>query len=510
MNCADRAWIASDKRRELYLPGRIYPQFHERQRPAVRCSQNPRYLLRSAKAKFRPCPPPGQRNAPGNGWPESQLKNKPIYTATSFSTPTVLHRAIMTDPIPALRFIPFRKQDIVTMCLGRGDLDASGQQMFRELSRVLESVFHFEFHQLLEALKDNYAASDPDTTTRLPVGAAHDDATAGSRLAGLLGELLDKANYEKLTHADLEQALLESSLFKIRLHVDFGDFSEVLLFYRGAEQREETVRVWWGLRRRTLRFTNYDRVVLYLRFRPDYKPGNATFPIPGRSAVLMKLFQNVPKADLEMLFPNTRIRMRNIDKLMIGVPAAVSGGIILATKLSATLVLLGSLLGFWLGLHAKPVHLDTAALTALFVGLATLGAYFWKQFSNYKNRKLRFMQSLTENLYFKNLDNNAGVFHRLVDEAEEEECKEAVLAYYFLLTSPQPMSRATLDAVIEKWFLDKWQCEINFEIDDALGKLKNFGLVSHEHEQWSALPLDAAMQRLDKRWDDYFRFANPV
>jgi len=415
----------------------------------------------------------------------------------------------MTEQIPALRFNPFRKRDIVSMCLAKGDLDTSEQQVFREFSRLLESIFHFEFHQLLETLKDSYAAIDPDSTTRRLQNAARGDLPV-AHLAELLGELLDKANYEKITHADLEQALLESSLFKIRLQVDFSDFSEVLLFYRGVEQREETVRMWWGLRRRTLRFTNYDRVVLYLRFRPNYRPISATLPIPDGSTVLLKLFQNVPKADLEMLFPNTRIRMRSLDKFMIGVPAAVSGGIILATKLSATLVLLGSLLGFWLGLHAKPVHLDTAALTALFAGFVTLGAYFWKQFSNYKNRKLRFMQNLTENLYFKNLDNNAGVFHRLVDEAEEEESKEAILSYYFLLTSPQPLSRAALDAVIENWFQDKWQCKINFEIDDALDKLKKFGLVIHDQEQWSAIPLGLAMQQLDQRWDNYFRFANPV
>ena len=45
------------------------------------------------------------------------------------------------------------------------------------------------------------------------------------------------------------------------------------------------------------------------------------------------------------------------------------------------------------------------------------------------------MKALADSLYFKNLDNNAGVFHHLVDAAEEEEFKEAVLAYYFLLTA---------------------------------------------------------------------------
>ena len=414
----------------------------------------------------------------------------------------------MTNPVPPLRFIPFRKHDVIEMCLGRGELDADAQPQFREFCRLLQSVVHFEFHALLEALKDSYAGSDPDADTRRLDNDTH-NAASEARTVELLADLLNRANYEKLTRADVEQALHESSLFQIRLHVNFDDFSEVLLFCRGAEQREETLRTWWGLRRRTLRFTNYERVVLYLRFRPDYDPGKATIPIATRSAVLLKLFQNVPKADLEMLFPNTRIRMRNIDKLMIGVPAAVSGGVIVATKLSATLVLFGSLLGFWLGLQAKPVQLDAAALTALFVGLATLGGFIWRQFNVYKNRKLRFMQSLTQNLYFKNLDNNAGVFHRLLDEAEEEECKEAILAYYFLVARAQALTSAELDAAIEQWFRERWQCEINFEIEDGLNKLKEAGLVNCSQDRWSAVSLKEAMQRLDKRWDDYFRFANP-
>ena len=95
----------------------------------------------------------------------------------------------------------------------------------------------------------------------------------------------------------------------------------------------------------------------------------------GSGSTLLKLFQNVPKADLEMLFPNTRVRMRTIDKLLIGVPALISGGIVLTTKLGASLVLLGSLLGFWLGLGGHPVEMNK---TSIMVLLAGLGGYLWK------------------------------------------------------------------------------------------------------------------------------------
>lgn len=86
------------------------------------------------------------------------------------------------------------------------------------------------------------------------------------------------------------------------------------------------------------------------------------------------------------------------------------------TKLGATLLLMGSLLGFWLGVSSEPVQLDKAALLALVAGLGALGGYCWKQFRNFGNRKLKYTQALTENLYFKLLDNNAGVGGNVVEE----------------------------------------------------------------------------------------------
>ena len=60
------------------------------------------------------------------------------------------------------RFIPFRKRDIVETCLD--DAKLAGQEAdFRQLYYMLSSIFHFEFHQIIESLKDSYAAFYPDT-----------------------------------------------------------------------------------------------------------------------------------------------------------------------------------------------------------------------------------------------------------------------------------------------------------------------------------------------------------
>ena len=406
----------------------------------------------------------------------------------------------MTGTDSKFRFIPFRRQDIVEMCLQDARLTSQAQD-FRQLAHMLAQIYHFEFHRVVDALKNAYADLDPDRDTR-PV----DSVARGEQAAfvDLLAGLLEKANYERISEAELNQALNESSLFKIRLQVDFSDFAEVLLFARGQSLRSELLPTWFGLRSRRIEFINYERVVVYLRIRDDYQNTAVENSHNRAGATLLRLFRNVPRADLEMLFPNTQVRMRLIDKLLIGVPAVVSGGIVLTTKLGASLLVLGSLFGYWLGVHDQPAELDQARVVVLLTGAAALVGYLWKQFSNFKNRKIRFMQALTQNLYFKNLDNNAGVFHRLTNDAEEEEAKEALLAYYFLLASPDALERAELDRQIEQWFHRQWNCELDFEIDDALQKLLSLGLVEALEGKLQAVEIEHGIRLLDQRWDNYF------
>jgi hypothetical protein len=393
--------------------------------------------------------------------------------------------------IPPSNFIPFRKRDIVEMLLIDAQLPDAQEKQFREFCEILQSVFHFDYHHTLEDLKNAYAPLNPDRDTRRPAGIVE---AASGQFAQQMETLLERANYEKLTEADMQRALEENSLFKLRLHVDFEDFDEVLLFTRGEHVKQETEKRFFGLLERSLSFNNFDRVVIYIRFKTGL--------------TLLKLFQNVPRADMEMLFPNTRVGMRLIDKLIIGVPALASGVVVLSTKVGASILLLGALLGYWLGLSTEPVELSKATAIALLAGMGGLGSFIWKQFSNFRNRKLRFLQSLTENLYFKNLDNNAGVFHRLVDDAEEEECKEAILAYFFILfgnrlCSERAGNRQALDRQIETWFRQRWDCRLDFEIGDALQKLANLGLIS-EGEVLRAEPVESARRLLDERWDNYF------
>jgi hypothetical protein len=207
-----------------------------------------------------------------------------------------------------------------------------------------------------------------------------------------------------------------------------------------------------------------------------------------------------------MLFPNSEVRMKTIDKLIIGVPAAVSGIVLTATKLGGTILLIASVISFWLGLTQKEVKIEQQHLIVLALGLATLGGFLFKQINKFKNRKIKFMKALSDNLYFKNLDNNTGVFHHLVDTAEEEEFKEAILAYYFLLAEDRDLTTTELDETVERWFENKHNCRINFEIEDALQKLERWNLVNRDGNIIRGKNMTDAMQQLDKIWDNYFLY----
>lgn len=411
------------------------------------------------------------------------------------------------------RYIPFRKRDIVAMCLAEGTLAGAEAEAFSQCAAMVASLIHHEFHARLDALKDAYApvAADADTRAVKALDGARPPAEPQD-LVRALTAVLERANYEIVPRKELHNALTQESLFKVRLHVNYDDFEEVLVFKRGESQRTERIRRWFGLRKREVTFVNYDRVLVYVRFKDaahfKRRRRKRLHFVPG--TVFIKLFQNIPKADVEMLFPNAEVRMKFADKLAIGVPALVSGAIVALTKLGATAVLIGALVAFWMGWRKDEVKLDQAALLGLAAGIFAVGGYLWRQFSNFRNRKIHFLKVLADNLYFKKLDTNAGVFHRLIDAAEEEECKETLLGYYFLHVAKAPVAAADLDRQIEAWFRDKWGCTLDFEVEDALGKLVRFGLAEKEGGAYRAVPLGEARRRLDRFWDNLFDGGEPV
>ena len=391
--------------------------------------------------------------------------------------------------------IPFTKEDILSELVTQLDSDKITDA--NKFFMLIKNQVHLEFYQTIEELDHNYKPFNPNTVEQ--ESSIQPDS---STFIKHLKYALTKANYKALGDAELAEALEATSLFKIRLFVDFNDYQQTILFTRGESIRKEEVALFGRFFKREIEFNNYDSVVMFLHLKDEIVDSTLQEScVPG--SVVLKMFHNVPKADIEMLFPNTKIRMRLKDKLMIGIPALISGVVMAVTKLGASFIIIAALVGFWFGFSDEPVDLNKTSLLALMAGLGTIAGYMWKQFSGFNKKKLKFVQTLIENLYFKNLDNNEGVYYRLVNEAEKEEVKEILLAYFYLLQSKKPLDVKELDTGLEQWIKETWDCSVNFDIDDAIEKLKRLDLVTQVDSSFTAVNLSDAIQHLDHRWDNY-------
>lgn len=390
--------------------------------------------------------------------------------------------------------IPIPRREILAALVD--DRDPREAAQLRECAARLVAIYHFEFHAELEGLKRGYAPFNPDLERRTPI-----DGSAGAAAPSFterLRSVLERGNYERLTDDDVAHSFASRSLFPIKVIVDTAVYEDFVIYARGESLRTSEVPRWYGLSRKTIEVPTFDRVCVYIRFKtaaqlelPDTKLAKQPFS-PGTS--VLKLFRNIPKADLEMLFPNCRLTMRPIDKLLFGVPALL-GGVPVLVKLVPAAFALGIVLGLRSG------GIDEQAIVTGITGLAVLGGYLFRQWSKFKNRRVKFVKVLSENLYFRNLDSNEGVLTRLIDEAEEEEGKEALLAYVLAQRARDGLTVGELDAQVEDWLAEKFELQTNFEIGDALVKLETLGLIERKDDRIVAGPPAETLLQLETRWN---------
>lgn len=396
------------------------------------------------------------------------------------------------------RFVPRRLGHLQEELASEPWHDPDDADRFRAFGRLVAALYHYEFHDREQAVVDAWADMA-------------DDPAAAETVATELGGLLDDANYTPITMAELDRALTEESLIPLRLNVNLDDYDELLIYRRGARSESVSIPKLRGLYSQEQTITVDERVVVHTRVKPQawfdergIDPAGRNL-IPGLSS--LKLFQNVPRADIEMLLPSTEVRFRPIDTVVMGVPALVSGLVVLTTKLLPTIGLIGLVVAAWLGLRDETPDLDQTALLLLFGGAVTLGGFLMRQWTKFKNRRVEYLKTLSENLYFRTLADGPGVIHTLLSSAEQQEVAEVLLAYRFLLASTTGDDGTTmgqLDAAVEEWLGRTCRLDIDFEVDDAVDKLRRLAAVE-DGVPLRARPLPQVLASLDRRWDDLFR-----
>ena len=199
--------------------------------------------------------------------------------------------------------------------------------------------------------------------------------------------------------------------------------------------------------------------------------------------VYIKLFKNMPRSDVEMIFPNTKVKFRLFDKIKFGVTA-------------------GS--GFGVGVVGTASKIAIASNPyTLVMALAGLGGVALRQASNFINQRNRYMVVMARNLYFHSMADNRGVMTLLADRAAEEDIKEEMLLYSVLAKERVNVrDLEAIDEAIERYLSQTFGIHVDFDVEDALHRLKQEGIVTeHPDGTLQALPPREAALHIDKLWD---------
>ncbi|MEL7047731.1 MAG: TMEM143 family protein [Pseudomonadota bacterium] len=414
------------------------------------------------------------------------------------------------DVRPLEKFIPITRFALMDR-LSKPKAWANGEaKAARRFFKYLDYWRHQTYSARLLELDQIYEPFSPDSDLLMTRKFTKDELSRmKTELISEMRSILIQANYEEISSEQVDAILSKDTHYGLDLHVDFDAFEHSMIFYRGASSRKDH-------RRRIQKFflkeefdvPIYQRLFLLFKLKPletailemmerekinrkeaEKKVRKQRAHIPesvSQDNIYMKLFKNIPRSDVEMVFPNTVVKYRLFDKIKLGGGSAVGLGVSLfaaAGKLGAVLV--------------NPI----AAITVV----GGLGAAIFRQAMNFVNTKQRYMVIMAQNLYFHSMADNRGVMIKLVDRAAEEDVKEEILLYAVLAKSPANRSDLDdIDRAIEKYLATAFGVTLDFDLEDALSRLLEDGLVTEEPDgTLRTLPPAIAAEHLDEKWDRF-------
>lgn len=375
-------------------------------------------------------------------------------------------------------YIPVRVTDLIDLLLqeaGTPEFDppaAEDQAAFRQFAAALAARLHAGFRSTLQLLKDAYAPFDPDAdTARLRPATEAEECACRDRLFASFTEMLARAGFHRMSRPEVEQTMRGSSDWGIEMDVCWDVFDRVEVYYRGKGVGLRTRRPWWRLfRSQEVIVPTFSRVVFILKQREHPRLG----PQADTDNVFLKLFKDIPQMDIEMLLPGTRLRMPRLERGKLGGSVLGSIGYV-ALKLS----------------DLKIATLLSGSLFALYTPLALIFGYGYKTIASYQVSRRTYMLQLAQSLYYQNLDTNAGVLYRLFDDAEEQELRQLLLAYYFLwrFAGPAGWTAAALDARVAADIEKRLGDPVGIDTSAALTRLERFRVVQKVNENYLAVPV---------------------
>ncbi len=385
-------------------------------------------------------------------------------------------------------YIPISRSRVKEKLFQLDELTDESVTGLGKISQMLEVIWHHSSHAQLERLKSLYESMDPDQ-----IGIP--DSVGKEGFLETLRGALHNGNWKEISEEEIEAANEGENMFPISLDVRLDELVTSHLYKLGEVSVPGIRTSWFGLKKKEVTTEAFDRVIQILQYHDqewfEEKKRMKHYPGEVAAGLHLRLFKTVPKLDLETIFPNTSPEMRYFDKVKIIAPLV--GG------LFTLLLKFGPLL-----FGGDAGNTSTSIVSGICVAL---GTYILKSYMTYQKTRDKYQTQISRNLYFKGQANNAAVLNMVIDMAEEQEVKEALLAYTFLLVDQKNHNYDSLDQRIEQWLLDTFNVEVGFEIEDAIRKLSEMKLLlKNDDGSLSVLPVKESLNVLDTYWDTIYSY----
>ncbi len=365
--------------------------------------------------------------------------------------------------------------------------DSWPAEIYDDVMATLENLAswrHQVYAKRLSAIMESYLPFSPDRDTIKVVDLSEAQLMEKRQdLMERMEVILERANYEEISDDELDAFFTAQGPYGLNLKVDMSEYDESLVYYRGSDEQREEKRDWRKLylKKYTDVIPIFQRLFLVLKLKPEHirikeimerdgidekkaakrlKKNRKNLP-DGISTdhIYLKTFKNIPQSDLEMLFPNTKVEFKMFDKIKFWVSA---GGGTISGLVGAVIKILGSAL----------------SLVTLIIAIAGFGGVMVRQITSFFNQRNRYMMVLAQNLYFHSLANNRGALTLLLDRAEEEDIKEEILLYSYLVHNTVELhERVEAQREIEAYLNGEFGITIEFDFEDALERLLEDGMV---------------------------------
>lgn len=381
---------------------------------------------------------------------------------------------------PDDRFVPLRARELTEALAADAATFGLAPDDVHALAAALHEVIEQETAAFERGLDELYAFFNPDRDTQ-PVRPLCEQRTpaAYAQLDAWLAYLLGKANYTALDEVQIEEAVQTANAYGLRVRLRPERITSLRLWVRGQGCAARVRRDWrhirhWRTWKQFIRGTAcnvpvYRRLAVIARLKDD-------------PHVIIKLFKDIPKEDIEALLPHAEADMSLLDRLMVfGSGAGALGSV--ATKLIA--------------------FITTGSIVALqFLWVLTVGAglLLYRTFMGYRRARTSRAFQQTQHLYFQNLANNAAALQTLVATVTQEEIKEALLAYVFChAPNDPPATEHDVDQRVEAYLARRFGATLNFDCGDAFDTLTRLKLLATRTPP-RVVPAETALDLLQAHW----------